>query len=65
MQELQQIHAETGLSGLAERLCGIEETWRQEDQLGSDEGPADGAAAARPFGQLDLLREEIRQERDG
>lgn len=65
MQELQQIHAETGLSGLAERLCGIEETWRQEDDLGSDAVPADSVAAARPFGQLDLLLEEIRQERDG
>ncbi len=56
LEALQRLHAEGGLAGLAERLCGIEAGWRSED-------PGDAEAdAADPLGQLDLLLEEIRQE---
>jgi hypothetical protein len=47
LEELNRLHAQQGLVGLAERLCGIEDEWARED----------------PMGQLDLLLEEIRQDR--
>lgn len=47
LEELNQLHDQQGLLGLAERLCGIEDQWLRDD----------------PMGQLDLLLEEIRQDR--
>lgn len=47
LEALNRLHAQEGLIGLAERLCGIEDQWLRED----------------PMGQLDLLLEEIRQDR--
>ncbi|WP_198949649.1 hypothetical protein [Synechococcus sp. 1G10] len=59
LENLQQLHAQGGLSALADRLCGIEELWQQEEGE-PGRGIADGDD---PLGQLDLLLEEIRQDR--
>jgi hypothetical protein len=59
LEALQQLHAQGGLSALADRLCGIEELWqREEGEPG--QGIADGDD---PLGQLDLLLEEIRRDK--
>jgi hypothetical protein len=62
LQELQHIHAQQGLTGLAERLCGIEELWHGEDRgaVPGTEGPTDLFGGS--LNQLDLLLEEIRLE---
>lgn len=63
---LRLIHERQGLTGLAERLCGIEALWQAEET-----GDSGAAAAAAPsdlegsLSQLDLLLEEIRQEQHG
>ena len=55
--ELERTSGREGLTGLAERLCGIEEQWQGE------EAPTDGGADFEdPLGQLDLLLEEIRAD---
>ncbi|MEI6828605.1 MAG: hypothetical protein WCK64_01975 [Synechococcaceae cyanobacterium ELA445] len=56
--ELERIYGRGGLTALADRLCGIEELWQGEDQ-------GEGAASDfdDPLGQLDLLLEEIRADR--
>ncbi|MGB7564248.1 MAG: hypothetical protein WBM08_05795 [Prochlorococcaceae cyanobacterium] len=55
--ELERTYGRAGLTGLAERLCGIEEQWQGE------EAPAAGGAEFEdPLGQLDLLLEEIRAD---
>ena len=59
IEELQRIHAHSGLVALAERLCAIEQLWQGEEQEGPDEIRLDGLTES--FGQLDLLLEEIRQ----
>jgi hypothetical protein len=55
LEELRRIHEEGGLSGLADRLCGIEAGWQEEEHHREEEPPGS-------LGQLDLLLEEIRQE---
>lgn len=47
VSELQRIHSQQGLRGLAEQLCQIETLWVGEE-------------AADPMDQLDLLLDEIR-----
>lgn len=59
LETLQQLHAHGGPSALADRLCGIEELW-QRDEGETGHGIEDGDD---PLGQLDLLLEEIRQDR--
>jgi hypothetical protein len=59
LEELQRLHAQQGLTGLAERLCGIEELWQSED----DHSDPVAGQGDDPLGQLDLLLEEIRQDR--
>jgi hypothetical protein len=60
IEELQRIHAHSGLVALAERLCGIEQLWQgEEEEDVSDETRFGGLTES--FGQLDLLLEEIRQ----
>jgi hypothetical protein len=56
--ELERTYGRGGLTALADRLCGIEELWQGEDQ-------GEGAASDfdDPLGQLDLLLEEIRADR--
>lgn len=59
LDHLLQLHAQGGLSALAARLCGIEELWQRSE---GDEGPSSEAGEISPS-QLDLLLEEIRQDR--
>lgn len=67
IEALRLIHERQGITGLAERLCGIEALWQAEES--GDPGGA--AAAAAPsnlegsLSQLDLLLQEIRQEQHG
>jgi hypothetical protein len=62
IEVLQTIHSQQGLSGLAERLCGIEDLWYGEDGAADAESrPAAGLDAS--LGQLDLLLQEIREDR--
>jgi hypothetical protein len=62
LEALQDIHQAHGLLGMVDRLCSIEAIWQEEDQGGSpsrhdlDEPPDS-------FGQLDLLLQEIREDR--
>lgn len=55
IEELHRIHSRSGLVGLVDKLCGIEELWQGEEDV-----PAGGLEAS--LGQLDLLLEEIRQQ---
>ena len=65
LEELNRTYSRSGLDGLAQRHCGIEELWQHED--GWPAGTV-GEASAAPgrislddsLGQLDLLLEEIR-----
>ena len=61
LEVLQHTYARQGLTGLAERLCAVEDNWQQDG-----DAPRAGSAgldAAGELGQLDLLLEEIRAER--
>lgn len=58
---LQRTYSQHGLAGLAEQLCGIEARWRSEDQGGPEARGGDDPEGA--LGQLDLLLQEIRQDR--
>ncbi|QPN66592.1 hypothetical protein [Synechococcus sp. CBW1006] len=57
---LEQIHHADGLTGLAERLCGIEELWQQEDQGVDPQATVGHSALDDQLGELDLLLREIR-----
>jgi len=58
--ELQRIHSQQGLRGLAEQLCQIETLWYGED-FDAPSTPANpGVRGADPMDQLDLLLDEIR-----
>ena len=54
---LQREHREQGLAGLAARLCAVEAEWD-----GGTATPAEADDASDPFGQLDMLLQEIRQD---
>jgi hypothetical protein len=58
VEELHRIHQLQGLAALAERLCGIDDQWQEEE--GGAVGPASGREDS--LAQLDLLLEEIRQD---
>ncbi|MFM7675959.1 MAG: hypothetical protein ACKO5F_10325 [Synechococcus sp.] len=60
VEALETIHTSEGLTGLAERLCGIEEVWRQEDEGQEPEMPLAPPGAEDPLGELDRLLQEIR-----
>lgn len=60
LEELQHTYRDRGLAALAERLCGIDATWRSEDQ--SPRGPSPASGADDALNQLDLLLQEIREE---
>lgn len=62
--ELQHIHAQQGLMGLAERLCQIETAWRSEETGASPPAEVVAAAGVDPMDQLDLLLDEIRGAQD-
>ena len=65
---LQDTYSRDGLSGLAARLCGIEALWRDEDGWqepvgGGRAGEGLGGGLEDSLGDLDLLLQEIRQDR--
>lgn len=61
IEELQRIHNQQGLAALAERLCGIEDLWHNEDAGRVDAGGGSDLLE-ESLGQLDLLLEQIRME---
>jgi hypothetical protein len=63
LEELHRIHRQQGLPGLAEKLCGIEDLWYDEDGVLGEEGSL-AVAGGDPLDQLDLLLEEIRSDQD-
>ena len=65
LEELNRTYSRSGLDGLAQQLCGIEELWHHEDGWPAGDGGETDAAPGRlslddSLGQLDLLLEEIR-----
>jgi hypothetical protein len=59
LEVLERDYNAKGIQGLASRLCQVENEWYGEER------PADAnttMSAADPFGQLDLLLQEIRQD---
>ena len=59
LEVLERDYKAQGLQGLASRLCQVEKEWHGEERPFA----ADAAkTAADPFGQLDLLLQEIRQD---
>ena len=59
LEVLEREHKLRGLGGLADRLCSVEAEWH-----GQPSSESDGVATAEddPFGQLDLLLQEIRDD---
>ncbi|MGB1416477.1 MAG: hypothetical protein ACPHAS_01985 [Synechococcus sp.] len=57
LEVLEQEHKQGGLAAVAARLCRVEEEWSH-----GTPGDAVTRDAADPFGQLDLLLKEIRQD---
>jgi hypothetical protein len=60
LEVLQHTYSQQGPVGLAERLCAVEDRWQQED--GAPALALTGDAQA-DLGQLDLLLQEIRADR--
>ena len=59
LEVLAREHRLHGLSGLATRLCQVEAEWHgAQTEGGREEGPG----GADPFGQLDMLLQEIRED---
>ncbi|EAQ69843.1 hypothetical protein SynRS9909_01904 [Synechococcus sp. RS9909] len=65
LEVLERDHRHGGLSRLAGRLCAIEAEWAANPQNRGTgvEGLDDLNPEADPFGQLDLLLQEIRDDR--
>jgi hypothetical protein len=64
VSELQRIHSQQGLRGLAEQLCQIETQWCGET-IDDPSRPASlGLQGSDPMDQLDLLLDEIRTASD-
>ena len=59
LEVLAREHRLHGLSGLATRLCQVEAEWHGEQAEGGGEESPGGAD---PFGQLDMLLQEIRED---
>ena len=54
---LQREHRNHGLAGLASRLCAVEAEWH-----GGVSTSTDAEDVSDPFGQLDMLLQEIRED---
>ena len=57
LEVLQREHRNHGLAGLASRLCAVEGEWH-----GGVSTSPDAEDASDPFGQLDMLLQEIRED---
>jgi len=62
IEELERTYRDQGLAGLAQRLCGIEAQWHDEDGYPQAKDEATLINLDSSLGQLDLLLDEIRQE---
>ena len=62
IEELERTYRDQGLSGLAQRLCGIEAQWHVENGHPQETMRSAVVSSASSLGQLDLLLDEIRQE---
>ena len=58
LEVLEREHKLHGLAGLADRLCSVEAEWHGQPSAES----SSAAAEDDPFGQLDLLLQEIRDD---
>ena len=67
MEVLERKHVLGGMPRLAARLCAIEAEWAADPGAPADEVPGANAppSNADPFGQLDLLLREIRDDCTG
>ncbi len=67
MEVLEREHVLGGMPRLAARLCSIEAEWAANPGMPADEDSGAGAPqnGADPFGQLDLLLREIRDDCTG
>ena len=59
LEVLEREHNMRGLAGLADRLCSVEAEWHGKP---SSEPAGVETADDDPFGQLDLLLQEIRDD---
>ena len=59
LEVLEREHNLRGLAGLADRLCTVEAEWHGQP---SNDSAAVATAEDDPFGQLDLLLQEIRDD---
>ena len=59
LEVLEREHKMRGLSGLADRLCAVEAEWHGQP---SNNGSEAATPEDDPFGQLDLLLQEIRDD---
>ena len=59
LEVLEREHKLRGLAGLADRLCTVEAEWHGQP---SNVSAAVAAAEDDPFGQLDMLLQEIRDD---
>ena len=57
LEVLQREHRNHGLAGLASKLCSVEAEWH-----GGLSTSTEDADASDPFGQLDMLLQEIRED---
>jgi hypothetical protein len=64
VSELQRIHSQQGLRGLAEQLCQIETLWYGETIDDPSSPISLGLQGSDPMDQLDLLLDEIRTASD-
>ena len=62
LEVLEREHKMRGLAGLADRLCSVEAEWHGQT---SSEPAGVTTADDDPFGQLDLLLQEIRDDCTG
>ena len=63
MEVLQREHQLGGLPRLAAKLCSIEADWINNAPAHANASPGDLTTDTDPFGQLDLLLREIRDDR--
>ena len=59
LEVLAREHRLNGLSGLAARLCQVEAEWHGDQTQG---GRWESQSGTDPFGQLDMLLQEIRED---
>ncbi len=62
LEVLERDHRKGGLAALASRLCAIEADWRQTPGSEASSGRPGAEPDPDPFGQLDLLLQEIRDD---